>query len=185
MSALRDVSWLVLTGGTGSRLGQDKASTELGGIALVERAVRTLADVDPDSDVGIVGPEKAGGPAAAVTSMLADCRTSLLGVYAVDMPFAASAIAQVLASTTKHPVADAWVPVDHAGRRQWLCAVYRAQALRNAASGREWTNQAFHSLADSLAVVEVPVAEGTSLLDVDTPADLDRARDLVRRRAGD
>lgn len=175
-----DIRWLILTGGAGSRLGQDKASTDLGGSALVERAVRTLADIDPHANVSIVGPDRAGGPAAAVTSTLPDCRSSLLGVYAVDMPFAASAIAQVITSAAQDPDADAWVPVDESGRRQWLCAVYRADALRSAASGREWTDRAFHSLVASLTVVEVMVAESTSLMDVDTPADLERAREMIR-----
>lgn len=175
-----DASWLVLAGGAGSRLGQDKASVDLGGSALVERAVRTLADIDPHANVSIVGPDRAGGPAAAVTSMLPDCRTSLLGVYAVDMPFAASAIARVITSAAEDPEADAWVPVDDGGRRQWLCALYRTEALRSAASGREWIDRAFHSLVASLTVVEVAVMESTSLLDVDTPADLERAREMIR-----
>lgn len=174
-----EIHWLVLAGGAGSRLGQDKASTSLHGTTLVELAVTTLEDVDPAA-VSIVGPERPGGPAAAVVSVLGECHEEFVGVYAVDMPFAASAVVQVIGSATEEPAADAWVPVDEAGRRQWLCAVYRADALRSAASGREWTDRAFHSLAAPLAVVEVAVPEGTSLLDVDTPADLKRARDLVR-----
>lgn len=180
-----EIHWLVLTGGAGSRLGQDKASTSIEGSTLIERALNILEVVDPASSVSVVGPERSGGPAAAVVSMLPECNAGFIGVFAVDMPLAGAAIKELMVTASESAsestaTAAGWVPVDENGRRQWLCALYRREALRDAASGQEWMGRGFYELVGSLPTVEVEVSAGASLIDVDTPADLQRARELIR-----
>ena len=53
---------------------------------------------------------------------LARCESEHVGVLAVDMPFAADTLVHVLSTVAGQPAADAWVPVDDAGRQQWFCA---------------------------------------------------------------
>ena len=114
--------------------------------------------------------------AAAVVAGLAPCESAHIGVLAVDMPFAADALVHVRSAMVEQPAADAWVPVDGSGRRQWLCAVYRSSALAKAAdSFEEWAGRSFASLVGQLACVDVPIDDSVSLLDIDTPDDLRRA----------
>lgn len=167
------IDWLLLTGGRSSRLGQDKAGTAVLGRTLLERAQQTVAEVDPTGRLSILGPEYGGGPAAAVVAALSHCESDVIGVLAVDMPMAGSALGSVLQALDDE--ADGWIPVAEDGRRQWLCALYRRSALLRAAGEKDWTDQPFHRLVGDVACVDVHVDSATSLLDVDTPADLARA----------
>ncbi|MEL0146985.1 MAG: molybdenum cofactor guanylyltransferase [Actinomycetota bacterium] len=170
--------WLILAGGSGSRLGQDKAATPLDGRTLLDRARATIDSVDEEATIHVLDQAYTGGPAAAVVAGLARCKSAYVGVLAVDMPFAADALVHVLSAVAGQPAADAWVPVDGTGRRQWLCAVYRSSALATAAdSCEEWSGRSFASLVGQLACVDVPIDDSISLLDIDTPDDLRRARE--------
>ena len=178
------IHWLVLTGGASSRFGQDKASTELLGRTLVDRAVEVVSAVDVRGSVTLVGPERAGGPAAAIVSVLPDVDSDHVGVLAVDMPFAQPALTSVLGAWRReeadHQI-DAWVPVDSTGRRQWLCAVYRRSALAQSAGERhDWDGVAFHALVGNLATSVVHFSSSVSLLDIDTPEDFQRALDVAK-----
>lgn len=178
------IHWLVLTGGASSRFGRDKAATELDGRSLTDWSVQTLVSIDNSAPVSIVGAERSGGPAAAVVSMLPEIDEEFVGVLAVDMPFAEHALAIVIESvqreSSNHGVA-AWVPVDSTGRQQWLCAVYRRQALLDIARTRaDWGGVAFHQLVGDLATSVVPVTWSVSLLDIDTPEDFARAVGLAK-----
>jgi CTP:molybdopterin cytidylyltransferase MocA len=56
--------------------------------------------------------------------------------------------------------------------------VYRSSALATAAdSVDEWAGRSFTSLVGQLACVNVPIDDSISLLDIDTPDDLRRARE--------
>ena len=110
---------LVLTGGASRRLGQDKATTYVGGRRLVDRL---LAEVPVDVPVVIVGPTLDGlarpvtfvredppgsGPLAGVGAGLAEVGTPYVGVIAADMPFALPVVADTLmqfrATTSEAP----------------------------------------------------------------------------------
>lgn len=176
MSALHDVSWLVLTGGTASRLGQDKASTMINGRTMFERACDAIESVDPRARPLELGTDFGGGPAAAVVAALPQCEAEFVGVVAVDMPMVRTALVAVVDSLEgSGALVDAWIPVAADGRRQWLSALYRRDALLRVSSDRDFRNSPFHELVDGLSVFEVPVPSDVSLLDVDTPADLERA----------
>ena len=178
------IHWLVLTGGASSRFGQDKASTELLGRTLVDRAVDVVSAVEARGSVTLVGPERAGGPAAAIVSVMPDVDSDYVGILAVDMPFAKPALGAVLeawrSEGADHHI-DAWVPMDSTGRHQWLCAVYRRSALLQSAGQRpDWEGVAFHALVGQLATSVVRLAASVSLLDIDTPEDFQRALDAAK-----
>ena len=182
-AAGRLTDWLILAGGAGSRLGQDKAATPIDGRTLLERARATIDSIDETATIHVLDQSYPGGPAAAVVAGLARCESAQVGVLAVDMPFAADALVHVWSARVEQPAADAWVPVNGAGRRQWLCAVYRSAALATAAeSCQEWAARSFASLVRQLACVDVPIDDSISLLDIDTPDDLRRAREQNNNR---
>ncbi len=173
------IHWLVLTGGASSRFGKDKASTEFHGRSLVERAVESVNAVDGGAPVTPVGPERGGGPAAAVVSTLPEIDADFVGVLAVDMPLAQRALNRVLdvwqTQASDHLI-EAWLPEDPSGKQQWLCAVYRRTALVRVAEERsDWNGIAFHALVGNLASSVVHFRSGVSLLDIDTPGDFQRA----------
>lgn len=182
------IDWLVLTGGSSSRLGADKSTTVLAGRTLTERAVQSIGEVDARGTVRIVGPDRTGGPAAAVVSMLPELAGPFVGVLAVDMPFADGALDAVVARVRHHLAddsTDAWVPVDSVDRRQWLCAVYRLAALRGSAARRDdWQGASFHSLVGHFTTTPVAVDVPDSLLDIDTPEDLRQAQAIVENPGG-
>lgn len=177
------IHWLVLAGGASSRFGQDKTLADLGGRSLVALAYDAAQSTALAQQVTVVGRERSGGPAAAVVSMVGELDADFVGVLAVDMPFASDALSAITAAVVQDAAnsgVDAWVPVDSNGRMQWLCAVYRRDALRAAAEEiADWNGAPFHRLVAGLATSHVPIASSVSLLDIDTPDDFERARHLV------
>lgn len=183
---------VVLTGGTAVRMdGVDKASIELGGVTLLERA---LAATMSALEVVVVGAEvptsrpvtftredpPGGGPAAGILAGLDRFLTppDLVGVLAVDMPKVnAGTVARLVWAVEADPAVDGAVLVDAEGRRQPLAAVYRYAALTAA---RPSEREAEHGLSvrrlvGMLRLVDVPVV-GEEARDVDTWEDLAELR---------
>ena len=78
------------------------------------------------------------------------------------------------------------MPIDTHGRRQPLCAVYRTAALRAAiASLGDPNGQSMRALTAHLAVREILIEDHTTLHDIDTTVDLDRARAIMLSMKGD
>lgn len=134
-----------------------------------------IEQVDPGARVSEIGPDFGGGPAAAVVSALPSCAAQFVGVVAVDMPLVREALVVVDDARESHPHVDAWIPICARGKRQWLCALYRHDSLLRVSAGRDLRDRPFHELVADLSVLEVPVRSDVSLLDVDTPEDLERA----------
>lgn len=182
---------VVLTGGTAARMGGiDKATIEVGGVTLLERA---LAATRSAVEVVVVGGQvpttrpvtwtredpPGGGPAAGLLAGLDRFRRDpdLVCVLAVDMPDVdAGTVERLRRSLQADPAAHGACLVDPDGRRQPLAAVYRAAALQAArpASAADEQGLAVRTLVHGLTLVEVP-ARGTEGRDIDTWADL---RDL-------
>jgi molybdopterin-guanine dinucleotide biosynthesis protein A len=131
------VTWaaVILTGGTGARLGgADKASLEVGGRSLLDRALSAVAGAD---EVVVVGPEQpttrpvrftredppGGGPLAGTAAGVAALSAghARVVVLAVDMPrVTAATVARLLAAASG--VDAAWLTGDE-GRRQLAVAL--------------------------------------------------------------
>lgn len=182
------VSAIVLCGGRSSRLGRDKTAERLGASTVLDRLLDGLPGPWP---VICVGPERpttravdwarehppGGGPNAAIAAALDRVTTDLVVVAAGDLPFAAAA-ARDLADALRQPDptrVDACYALDADGRVQPLLAAYRTAALRAALPDPPQGTPA-RLVATRLAHRGVRV-EPDAALDVDTEADLDRARE--------
>lgn len=187
------VAAIVLAGGTSTRLGgADKASIELDGVTLLERA---LAATMTAVEVVVVGDQvpttrpvtwtvedpRSGGPAAGLLTGL-QCflrRPGLVQVLAVDMPWVTpGTYARLADALSGAPQADGALLVDDTGRRQPLCALYRREALVEAApdSPEQWHGLPIHRLLDGMALIEVAPYGGEER-DIDTWEDLRRERE--------
>lgn len=196
---------LVLAGGYSTRFGSaDKAFAELGGVTLIEHVLRRVDRVadgllvscrdaqltrlrDTLRDAGVsVGavpdPIPDRGPAAGIAAGLAPCRTTYTVVVACDTPLIDPELLSFLLERGRER--DGAIPrVD--GRLRPTIAVYRTTAMRSAcertlAAGDGSLRAAVDAL-DVATVSEDAVlrkVDRASLLDVNTPADLDRLRDL-------
>lgn len=181
------VDGLVLAGGAGRRFGRPKATVPIGGGTMVERAVALLmARCDgevivashPSVDLPILPVavvDDRPGPRAALNGIaagLAELEADDVVVLACDLPAAGAVLDRLVAIDGNVVVA-----VDDRGRRQPLCGRYtRVDALRAAedflAAGELRLQRWLTALEP---VVEVPARPG-ELLNVNTPADLGRAR---------
>lgn len=174
---------VVLSGGTATRMdGIDKATIEIGGQTLLERALAALVEVP---DVVVVGTQvptsrpvtftredpAGGGPAAG---LLAGLRAfpkvpDRVVVLAVDMPRVTAATVRRLMLLAQ---GDGAVLIDRDGRRQTLCGVYDGARLLAASPGPEAEHGlAVRRLLAPLDLVEV-AATGGEARDIDTWADL-------------
>ncbi len=191
---------MLLTGGASRRLGVDKPGLDVGEGPLAERTARLLRSVaDPAVEVGrgysalplVADPEPGQGPLAAVTFGWAELRRlSWAGptlVVASDLPFLSHGLLLWLAS---HPSTRSVIPVD-GEQPQPLCARYQAADLDRATDLHRAGARAMRDLTAAIEALTVPphewqAAAGHSfaLLDVDTPADLERARRLTTVRPG-
>ena len=193
-------SAMILTGGSSTRFGTDKSQAMFGGNSLIDTLLTTLP---VDIEVVIVGPEikgqsrnvkfvqeepRGGGPVAAIHAGLSLIATEFVAIIATDMPFAG----QIIEVLTLHfpEKEDATIPLDSMGVRQTLCAVYRADALREAI-GKFATpqHQSLKKITNLLLVRELTLdpALARILIDIDTPSDLQRARNLgedIKERVG-
>ena len=186
---------VVLTGGSGSRMGgADKASIELDGVTLLERA---LAATVTAVEVVVVGDQvptsrpvtwtredpAGGGPAAGLLAGLDRFLRppDLVAVLAVDMPLVGPGTFARLAGSldAKH---DGALLVDAAGKRQPLCGVYRRAALERARpEDREQEHGLpVHRLLGTLDLLEVPAVDHEAD-DVDTWTDLLGLREARER----
>jgi molybdopterin-guanine dinucleotide biosynthesis protein A len=194
-------------------MGADKRALALeeGGPSMAERAARLLARVagevivvadDPkpfvDMDVRVVGdpPGHAGeGPLAGVVAALGAARGERVLCVAADLPFLNEELLTLLAGiAAREPGADAVVPAGEDGALEPLCAVYARAALPRLAALLERGERALHRAlrdpAAGLVLRLVPPAErapadpsGRALENVNTPADLERARRMSREPA--
>jgi len=177
----------VLTGGGAVRFqGADKASIEIAGVTLLEHALAALSEVP---EVVVVGDEVStsrpvgfvredppgGGPAAGLLAGLRGfpALPRLVMVLAVDMPLVTTATVNRLMLSAEE---DGALLVDEEGRRQYLCAIYRSEALLGAAPAlEEQHGLPMRRLVSGLRLGEV-AAVGWEARDVDTWEDLTELR---------
>ena len=155
------------------------------------------AAVTPDADVVLVGPDRprpgsvlrvreeppGGGPVAGLAAGLVPDLgrglgdDDLVAVLAGDQPFAAVALPRL--TTAALGDVDGAIGVDQDGRDQPLLAVYRAGPLRRAV-GPQPAGTRVRDVVARLTLARTRLPAQTTL-DVDTAADLEHAREVVRR----
>jgi molybdopterin-guanine dinucleotide biosynthesis protein A len=175
-------------------MGRDKASLNLGGVALARRAAQALLLVA--SPVMAVGDEagtrlemvtdRREGPLAALVDGAAALEAlghaGAILLVAADMPFVSDGLLRHLTGVLDD--ADAALPIA-GGRDQPLCACYAPSAITRARVLVAEGKRAMHELVAALKVVRVPETEWLklappyALLDVDSPEDLAEAERIL------
>lgn len=184
---MRTFAAVVLSGGTASRLdGADKASVEIGGATLLERALDAVAAADEIVVVGepvtTVRPvtftredPPLGGPVAGIVAGVAALSRvpEVVVVLAVDMAgVRAATVARLLAATEGRD--GAWLH-DTSGRRQ-LAGTLTAAALPLLPARPHGTSM--HAALGPLGLAAV-AATADEADDVDTWDDVRRLRDRL------
>ena len=184
-------------------MGSHKPTLDVGGQSLVARVLaaagswRTLvvgaAQGVPEgvrvARERVPGGGPVAGLAAAVDTLVADAppgeTPEVVVVLAADLPFVTHThVERLVAALVPGDAADGpdlAVTVDSEGRTNWLCAAWRTAALRSRLESLgDAYGRSMRELCDGIRTV--PVDDPLDVaLDVDTPADLERAR----RRAVD
>lgn len=181
---------VILAGGRSRRLGgADKTRAEVHGRTLLDHI---LDDLPGEIPVIVVGAERPtsrtvlwcredpefAGPAAALAAALTHVATPRVGLLAGDMPDAVPVLLSLIGLDAQG--SDAVVAIDAEGRLQPLCAVLACEAVREAlAASPSVDGLSLRELFARMSVRGVPMGEGDAVLlaDIDSPADLDRARD--------
>jgi molybdopterin-guanine dinucleotide biosynthesis protein A len=184
---------VVLAGGASSRMGVSKATLELGDIPLAERALRPLraaglevavvakeGDALPALDAPVwieARPER--HPLAGILEALARAGGRAVLVCACDMPFVTAELVAHIAGRRATGVPEA------GGRLHPLLARYDPAAAGALAAALERA-ASLHDAVREAGVEIVPEAEiarfgdpGRLLFNVNTPADLARAEELL------
>lgn len=185
---------ILFAGGRGSRLGGvDKAELRLNGARLIDRVVAAVRSGGVDRVV-VVGPDHAvpagciaaredppfSGPLAALAAGLAALpeRDATVLLLACDLEDPEAVVARLNRETLEvdgRPV-DAVVLSDPDGRAQWLAGAYRSAALRAGLAGAGAVEN--RPLRAAFADLSIRWAEASAAVvaDIDSPADLARAR---------
>ena len=177
---------MVLAGGTARRLGGvDKPALVVGGVTLLDRAVRAVAGADR---IIVVGPETTvsrpvrwtredppgGGPVAALAAGLSSVgEASEVVLLAADLVGVGDGtVGRLRRALHQEADADGAVLVDAGNRPQWLVGVWRTETLRARLPTRP-AGAALRAVLGGLRLVGVPAEPGEAD-DVDTPEDLAR-----------
>jgi molybdopterin-guanine dinucleotide biosynthesis protein A len=129
-----------------------------------------------------------GGPVAAMGAGLAllDPAPELVALLAADLPFLTAATVTLLRRTVAASATSGAVLIDDTDRPQWLCGVWRHDALatRLAAMG-ELAGQSLRGALEPLAPALVrPESAPPAYFDCDTEQDLRRAEEWSNGGAG-
>jgi molybdopterin-guanine dinucleotide biosynthesis protein A len=194
---------VVLAGGGGVRLGGPaKPTLPVGGRPMLHRVLAAVADAAPRIVVGPAGlPLPAGvvrtqerppggGPVAAAAAGLAlvPPDTDQVALVAADLPLLTGEAVRRLREAARAPDLAGAVFVDDAGRPQWLCGVWRVEALRTrfAALPGGPAGASVRALLGDLPAARLATtgAGPPPWWDCDTGADVRRAEEWVDGDAG-
>ena len=188
------VSAVILAGGRGERLGQDKATLDLGGVTLLQRVLDTLAPLSDDLIVVLRHDQAFSVPAARIVRDLEPYRGVLAGmaaglaaarhvwslVVACDMPFINPRLVRYM--YRQRSGYDIVVPRPSVGLEP-LHALYHRRCLGPVHGALAGGGRRVISFYESLRVryIEEPEIEALdplqlSFFNVNTAEDLDLAR---------
>jgi molybdenum cofactor guanylyltransferase len=197
------VSGIVLAGGRAARFGSDKLAHRIAGATLLDRSIDAVREVADEVIVAgrsgtassafvreVDDAEPFGGPLLGLLGALEAARGAHAIVVGGDMPGLVPAVLRALLdrlSADRSIGAVILGPTDRTtarGRHPVLPIALEVEAARTAARATvEAGGRSLQGLLDHLAWVALPASswlpldpEARTLLDVDTPADLERAR---------
>lgn len=173
----------VLIGGDSSRMGSDKATYEVDGVAMANRVVDAAYEAGA-SQVLLIGSTQAKakklrgdwkkdsypgeGPLGGVITALNHANNDAVVVLSCDMPFITSSVIHSLVRSLD----DAQATVGRTDRLNWLCAAWsKSECLTTLQSVWKRKERAVHRAAVLLDVAEVPVP-AVAVRNINTPADL-------------
>lgn len=183
---------VVLAGGAATRMGgMPKPELMLGGRSLLRRVLDAVPLASPRVVVGEVAARDfiatiedrpGSGPAYALAAGLQYVPEGvpLVVVLAGDLPFLTVALTEALCEAVKGD-RDGAVLIDHNGRRQWLCGVWRRAVLTERLA-KAVPGSGVRGLLGGLRIAEVSWLDDDlpPWFDCDTPAALEYARQLDR-----
>ncbi len=187
MGVPADSDAIVLAGGRSVRFGGDKIAARLGDRAVLDwvlDAVRTCAAVvvaGPPRPTGrpvrfVTEEPPFGGPLAGVAAAIVHVERPLVWLVAGDQPLFAGAMPALRQAIEAAPAADACLLTDRDGRRRYLSALWRTEALRRRIRATTpHDGGPARVLYDDVKSIEV-VDAGDWSADCDTAADLERLR---------
>ncbi|HLL15836.1 MAG TPA: molybdenum cofactor guanylyltransferase [Pyrinomonadaceae bacterium] len=201
---MSDAEGFILAGGASSRMGTDKAQLRLGGRSFTERAAEALGAIATRISIVSARPESAGlnlpvvediyrdcGALGGLHAALSACRAPWAAVVSCDLPFVTGELFARLGGLRTEDAA-AIVPRQPDGRPQPLCAFYSparclelvARLLREGERRpRVLLQQARTRWVVPAELADLQDAE-LFFLNVNTPADYERARERMKIVSG-
>lgn len=180
---------IVLCGGRSSRMGQDKAVIEIGGVPMARRvadalrsagASEVLAIGGDGTALGLLGLEvrpddhPGDGPLPATITALRAAREDLVMVTSCDLLHPSQpAIAATVEALRAEPGAGGCIPIVD-GHRQWTHAAWRRTAATGLVAAYEAGARSLHRAAAGLVLIDVADIQSMAVADADAPGDLPR-----------
>lgn len=189
----------IIAGGASSRMGRDKAFLELGGLTLIERVIAAGADLGQSETLLITNkpdeyrhlglpmhtdiiPDK--GSLGGIYTALARATNPAALVLACDMPFVNKALLRFMIAQLDQetdivvPRVDGYPQAMHAIYRKTCLAPIRAQLDENRLKIIRFYDQMRVTYLDEADYAPYD-AEARSFTNLNTPAELERARLLI------
>lgn len=191
-----DITGFILAGGRSSRMGRDKAQIPWGSGTLLSHACDRMQQVVAKTYI-VGGAQSAGaadavltdsfigcGPLAGIHSALKHAETDWSLVLAVDLPLVNSALLEFIAKSCKQ--ANNAVAIRLGEHFQPLCAAYHRRLFPEIEARLQAGDLSIHRLLEAPRTGIIEEQELLSagfraqmLLNVNTPEDLERAKELA------
>jgi molybdopterin-guanine dinucleotide biosynthesis protein A len=178
-----DFTVAILVGGDSSRMGVDKASFEVDGVAMAQRVAQAALDAGANEILLMGGTQAKAkkltgtwkkdlypgqGPLGGVITAMKSANNDAVVVVSCDMPFLTGSVITSLVNGLQ----DAQATVGRTDRLNWLCAAWlKSECLNTLQSVWKRDERAVHRAAVLLDVVEVPVP-AMAVRNINEPADL-------------
>lgn len=196
MKVTADIAGFILAGGRSTRMGRDKAMLEIGGVAMIERAMDLVrrAGIEPvvvgsfgenprSLSARVISDDWPGaGPLGGISTALRETRAAWNLVIACDMPYLTAEWLKFLMGRAFASSADAVVPMNENGAEP-MCAMYHQRAE---ATIREALESGIRKVTEGLGKLQVEYVEpeewkgfdsdGLLFKNMNEPADYEEAK---------
>jgi molybdopterin-guanine dinucleotide biosynthesis protein A len=200
----------IIAGGASSRFGAPKALAQLEGVRIIDRVASALASavsdivlIANDDVIATAVPFESRPDAVTGIGALAGVYTALLWAQerstdwiiavACDMPFVEPALLDLLARRCRTNAADVVAPASGGPRGlEPLCAAYRTTCIDGIRASIERDDPRMIGFHRDVRVDTIPLEQVSAVgepdvlfMNVNTPADLERAAGLIGRKRTD